>query len=172
MTRVGWAAAVASLLVLGACGAATTTQVGAGAGATTTTTAALRTVSYGGATFEVPSAWPVYDLTATPHRCARFDTHAVYLGHQAADAACPARILGKTEAVQVEPDDQFAQARVVPVPATAQVNGQPVAYEPGGAAEHQIVATFPRLDIVVTATYGTDAAMAQQIVASVAKSGS
>jgi hypothetical protein len=158
--------------VLGACGAGGTTTVGAGTTTTAPAHPAPHQVFFGGATFDVPASWPVYDLTATPHRCARFDVHAVYLGHQSSDAVCPARVLGKTEAVQVEADDSFAQARVVASPATAQVNGQAVAYEPGGAAEHQIVATFPGLDIVVTATYGTDAGVAQQIVASVAKSGS
>ncbi len=84
-------------------------------GTTTPTSAGgTKAVTFGAATFDVPAAWPVYDLTAAPHRCARFDLHAVYRGHQAADAACPARALGKTEAVQIEANDSYAQARVLP----------------------------------------------------------
>jgi hypothetical protein len=171
--RAGAAAAVAGLAVLaGGCGS-NTTRIGTGAATTAppAVASATKAVSFGAATFDVPSSWPVYDLTATPHRCARFDVHAVYLGHQAADAACPARALGKTESVQVEADDPAARSQVLPSAASAQVNGQAVAYEPGGAASHEIVATFPGLGIVVRVSYGTDQATAQQIVASVRKSG-
>ncbi|MDQ6947767.1 MAG: hypothetical protein M3256_16250 [Actinomycetota bacterium] len=174
-TRAGHGAAGAVLVViLAACGqAAHTTQIGAGAPTSPTSgapTSGRHRVTFGAATFDVPAQWPVYDLTASPHRCARFDVHAVYLHHQAADATCPARALGKTEAVQVEANDAYAQARVLPSPSAAPVNGQAVAYEPGGEANHQIVATFPGLGVVVRVTYGPDAGAAQQIVASVRKS--
>ena len=170
-SRSGWVVLVAgSLLLLAACGTGTTTQIGAQTATTATTattTSALKTVTYESATVQVPASWPVYDLTAKPHRCAVFNVHAVYLGHQEADAVCPTRALGKTEALQIEPDDAYAQSHMVAAAAGAQVNGLAVAYQPGGTADHQIVATFPSLGVVITATYGTDPATAQQVIASV-----
>ncbi len=47
-----------------------------------------------------------------------------------------------------------------------------MSYEPGGAANHSIVATFPGLGVVLRVTYGADQPGAQQIVASVRKTGS
>ncbi len=171
---LGGAAVAGWALLFGACGSRAT-RVGTGAATAGTAAgapaAATKSVTFGAATFDVPSSWPVYDLAATPHRCARFDVHAVYLGRQAADAACPARLLGKTESVQVEANDSGTRSQVLPSAASGQVNGQAVAYEPGGAASHEIVATFAGLGTVVRVTYGGDQATAQQIVASVRKSG-
>ncbi|MGH2728466.1 MAG: glycoside hydrolase domain-containing protein, partial [Actinomycetota bacterium] len=49
-----------------------------------------KTVSYRGASVQVPSDWPVVDLAEDPARCARFDVNVVYLGRQRDDAICPA----------------------------------------------------------------------------------
>jgi hypothetical protein len=170
-----WAALGGVLVVLlGACGPRRSTTLDTGT-TTPATAGGTQTVTFGVASFDVPAAWPVYDLTAAPHRCARFDLHAVYRGHQAADAACPARALGKTEAVQIEANDSYAQARVLPSGPSgpsADIHGQAVAFEPGGAANHSIVATFPGLGVVLRVTYGADQPLAQQIVASVRKAGS
>src|SRR5689334_446833 len=69
-----------------------------------------RAVEYGGVRLDVPAAWPVYDLARDPTRCVRLDVHAVYLGRPGAAPACPARLLGRTEAVQVEPADPGSPA--------------------------------------------------------------
>ena len=52
-----------------------------------------------------PADWPVYDLAADPSTCVRFDVHAVYLGHPGADMNCPADLVGRADAVLVEPTD-------------------------------------------------------------------
>ena len=65
----------------------------------------VRTVSYHGVEFDVPAGWPVYDLAADPTTCVRFDVHAVYLGHPGADMSCPATVIGRADAVLVEPVD-------------------------------------------------------------------
>lgn len=129
-------------------------------------------VRYRNATVEVPGGWPVYDLGADPRRCARFDVHAVYLGRQGPDAACPARLLGKTEAVQIEPVDDTTRAQVLPAPGREQINGQSAAIEPRTEASHNVVATFPGLGLVVTASFGADEGLAQRIVQSVRAAGS
>lgn len=64
---------------------------------------AAKVVHYGGFVLRVPSSWPVFDLAAQPNVCVRFDRHAVYLGHPGADEHCPAHLLGRTEALLVEP---------------------------------------------------------------------
>ncbi len=60
-------------------------------------------VSYHGYQAQVPASWPVYDLSKDPSRCVRFDQHAVYLGTPGPDQDCPAHIVGRTEALLVEP---------------------------------------------------------------------
>ncbi|HJP66346.1 MAG TPA: hypothetical protein VKA30_08595, partial [Actinomycetota bacterium] len=70
--------------------------------------AATRSVTYRGATFDVPAGWPVYRLGPRSTRCVRFDVHAVYLGRQGRQPDCPAKLIGRTDAVQVEPLDAAA----------------------------------------------------------------
>ncbi len=43
------------------------------------------------------------DLRTQPHACVRFDRHAVYLGHPGASERCPAHLVGRTEAILLEP---------------------------------------------------------------------
>ncbi|NED71952.1 hypothetical protein G3I51_06275, partial [Streptomyces sp. SID9944] len=62
-----------------------------------------KTVSYRGHTFTVPADWPVVDLTAHPTACVRFDRHAVYLGDPGEQQDCPARVVGRTEALWLRP---------------------------------------------------------------------
>ncbi|MFE5729777.1 glycoside hydrolase domain-containing protein, partial [Streptomyces sp. NPDC056528] len=62
-----------------------------------------RAVTYQGYTFTVPGSWDVVDLTATPAACVRFDRHTLYLGTPGADQNCPSDLIGKTEALLVEP---------------------------------------------------------------------
>src|SRR6266702_7740167 len=71
-----------------------------------------KSVTYHGYKVEVPTSWPVVDLARNPSACVRFDVHAVYLGHPGADPSCPAKLLGRTEALLVEPIDRISRARV------------------------------------------------------------
>lgn len=58
-------------------------------------------VSYLGLHLTVPADWPVVDLT--PSTCVRFDRHAVYLGTPGQQQDCPAHLVGRTEALLVQP---------------------------------------------------------------------
>jgi hypothetical protein len=62
-----------------------------------------KVVRYHGYRVSVPAAWPVYDLATDPSVCVRFDRHALYLGSPTATQHCPARAVGRTEAILVSP---------------------------------------------------------------------
>jgi hypothetical protein len=62
-----------------------------------------RAVNYRGFRVRVPASWPVYDLTSHPTVCVRFDRHAVYLGRPSSLQRCPAHVVGRTEAILLEP---------------------------------------------------------------------
>src|SRR3954462_14779609 len=101
--------------------------------------AATRDVAYHGYHLAVPAGWPVVDVAKHPDSCVRFDRHAVYLGHPGADQQCPAHLVGRTEAVVVEPLDR----------------------RPGSASstvDHQEVVAVPAAGVLVTGTYGSDRA--------------
>ncbi|MFF4381450.1 glycoside hydrolase domain-containing protein [Kitasatospora sp. NPDC001547] len=97
MTALRSAAAVA-VAVLVAAPAAAGSAVAAPAGGQD-----IKAVTYQGRVFRVPAAWPVVDLAADPQACVRFDQHAVYLGHPGEQQVCPPRLIGRTEALLVEP---------------------------------------------------------------------
>jgi hypothetical protein len=148
------------------CAASRTAVVGAGP-ATAPVAGGWKQVRYEKAVLDVPAAWPVIDLASHPQECVLFNTHAVYLGHQGPDARCPARALGHTEAVQVEPLDPQTRQRVLASPADATINGEAAAIEPDGSATMSLVASFGGLGVTVTATYLTEPSIATRIVQSV-----
>jgi hypothetical protein len=129
--------------------------------------AGWKAVRFERATFDVPASWPVYDLRADQRRCVRYDTYAVYLGHQGPDAACPATALGKTNAVQVEPVDSQTRTQGLKPRSSISVNGHSATLDAEGPANHVIVATFNDLGLVISITYGRDQALSQQILRSV-----
>ncbi len=159
--------AVLALAVTAAGCASSHTTVVAPPGATVPTSGNWKEVRYSNVVFEVPSAWPVIDLTANPRRCALFDVHAAYLGHQGAEAVCPAQAIGRTDAVQVEPFDTRSQPHLLPSAAVATIHGQRVVMQPDASATLSVVASFSRLGVTVTATYLGDPATANRIVDSV-----
>ena len=61
-----------------------------------------KVVHYHGLSLRVPAGWPVYDLTAHPATCVRFNRHAVYLGSPSAEQRCPAHQIGRTDAILIE----------------------------------------------------------------------
>lgn len=107
----------------------------------------LKPVSFRGYTFEVPSAWPVIDLAASPRTCVRFDEHAIYLGNPARNQACPSLLVGTTEALLVQP-----------APASS------VQSSVEDLVAKQITVTAPR--IKVTATFDADPGQIDQILGS------
>ncbi|MGH3321275.1 MAG: DUF1906 domain-containing protein [Streptosporangiaceae bacterium] len=60
-------------------------------------------VTYAGYQVRVPRDWPVYRLANDPGRCVRFDRHAVYLGTPGSDQRCPAHLVGRSEALLIQP---------------------------------------------------------------------
>ncbi|MFG3662281.1 glycoside hydrolase domain-containing protein [Streptomyces sp. NPDC047706] len=62
-----------------------------------------QTVTYHGYRIEVPTDWRVVDLTENPRACLRFDSPAVYMGEPADQNDCPARVVGRTAGIVVEP---------------------------------------------------------------------
>ena len=68
----------------------------AGAIAASTAQASAKLLRYRGERIAVPAAWPVYDLSARPQTCVRFDRHAIYLGRPSAVQQCPAHAVGRT----------------------------------------------------------------------------
>ncbi|HEX9505762.1 MAG TPA: hypothetical protein VGA62_07115, partial [Acidimicrobiia bacterium] len=123
-----------------------------------------RSVSYRGVQFDVPSDWPVYDLEADPSTCVRFDVHAVYLGAGSADMQCPAGIVGRAEAIQVQAADPNVQPSASATGMTTQdLNGLSADVSAGPDANELDVA-FPAAGVVATITYRDTDVGAQQIL--------
>ena len=72
-------------------------------GATAAQAATLKVVRYHGFSVTMPRSWPVYDLSAAPRTCVRFNRHALYLGAPRTSQSCPATELGRTEAILLTP---------------------------------------------------------------------
>jgi Domain of unknown function (DUF1906) len=116
----------------------------------TASTSGTRVVSYHGYRVLVPSSWPVYDLTSAPAVCVRFNRHAVYLGRPSSVQRCPAHVVGRTEAILVEPLAAQSAAGSANAPALppASSASQPRA---GSLSRHTVAAH----GVLVTATWGT-----------------
>ena len=137
----------------------------------TVNAAGLRTVTYQGVQFDVPADWPVHDLAAEPTTCVRFDVHAVYLGHPGADMDCPAGIVGRADAVLVEPTAGSDRGGADTGAAAADVSaltagGLEVQVASDGAAVSEVAADVPSAGVSVTLTYLDSDATAQQILQS------
>jgi len=176
-------AAVVATALLAACGCGGSggeTSVGTGTGRDqtvvpaaddTTNATGLQTVTYQGVQFDVPANWPVHDLAANPATCVRFDTNAVYLGHPGADMDCPAGIVGRSDAVLVEPDDGNGHGRRDGADGSADVatltaSGLELQVAGASAALSEVDASIPNAGVGVTLTYRDTDATAQQILQS------
>jgi len=147
----------------------TTSTVPTTAPASTTTTTAVpageQLVTYSGLRFEVPSSWPVYQLSSDPNRCVRFDVHAVYLGATGPTPQCPALLVGRTEAVQVEPLNP--QSPAVQLATQVQtLNGLSVRLDPNASANGEDTVVFPDLGVVAVIAFRTAPNVATQILQS------
>ncbi|HEX5494314.1 MAG TPA: glycoside hydrolase domain-containing protein [Mycobacteriales bacterium] len=140
--------AVGTVLVQTRGGTGTAGSAGAAGAAT-----ASRQIRYAGYTARVPASWPVYDLSKDPTRCVRFDRHAVYLGTPGADQHCPAHLVGRTEALLVQP--------LTPKTAAG-----------GGSTAGELHRDLPRARVAVTATYRGNRSLASSLVSPVAPSAS
>lgn len=129
-----------------------------------------RVVVYAGLAVTVPASWPVYDLAAHPATCVRWDRHAVYLGTPGADQACPAHLVGRTEAVLVTP------AATMPAGAAARSGAPTVAAAAGSVpatavstAAHQIGIAVTGTGAALTVTWGADPVLARAVAAGVTR---
>jgi len=104
-------------------------------------------VTYRGYAFTIPRSWRVVDLAAHPRQCVRFDRHVLYLGAPGREQACPAALIGTTEAVLIQPS-------------AAHVTPDSVVYP----VDRLITVVTRR--IAVTATYSTDRGRIDGILAS------
>lgn len=158
--------------------ASTTTSSTIPADTTSTTAAVTSTttanvpgqVSYRGLTFVVPTDWPVHDLANEPKTCARTDQHAVYLGEQGPDADCPSRIVGQTDAFQLEQIDARSQLAADRATQASTINGIPVRIDPSPAPDGALTVVFTDQQVVAVLTIGNGRGIVDQILASVALS--
>ncbi|MFD8775334.1 glycoside hydrolase domain-containing protein [Streptomyces sp. NPDC059916] len=129
--------------------------------------AAAKDVSYRGYHVRVPASWLVVDLTANPGTCVRLDRHAVYVGHpsDAGQASCPPGLVGRTDALVIEPLDAKSRqkmdssTRVAPQgSATAAANGTK-RESPGRIRE-----AVPAAGVLVTASVGAHETTVQGIL--------
>jgi hypothetical protein len=129
-----------------------------------------QTVEYQGVAFDVPATWKVYDLAQDPTTCVRFDVHAVYLGTPGPDMNCPAQVVGRTDALLVEPAGLAAQSSGGAAITTQDVNGVAVAVADNTATDGEIDATAN--GVALTLVVGDGAGTAQTILQSVRAVGS
>jgi hypothetical protein len=131
----------------------------------------FKPVEFAGLRFQVPEAWPVYDLASDPTRCVRFDQHAVYLGHAGANQDCPAQLVGRTDAVQVEPMDSVSQTITARARQQSVINGLSVREDPSSAITRGLVAAFDSVGQVATLTFSDQDALAQKILGTFERAG-
>ncbi|WP_229378100.1 choice-of-anchor P family protein [Streptomyces sp. VRA16 Mangrove soil] len=139
----------ATLLALAGAAALTAAAVPGTAQAAPAEQTRTTQVTYQGRTFTVPASWSVVDLAKAPDTCVRFDRHAVYLGTPSAQQDCPAKELGRTEAVLIQPERGRSSAA-------------------GQVTENRTAKTY-RADadgLTVTAAYGSDKKTVQNVLRS------
>ncbi|GAA1882845.1 glycoside hydrolase domain-containing protein [Actinomadura bangladeshensis] len=117
-----------------------------------------RVVEYRGLRVPVPAGWRVHRLDADPARCVRYDRHAVYLGRPGPQPDCPARVVGRTEALHIEPAENGRGSRtVVHAARLATLKIAP-------NAEHETRLTLPEAGVTITGVYGTDPGRLQRVL--------
>ncbi|HEX9033720.1 MAG TPA: glycoside hydrolase domain-containing protein [Streptosporangiaceae bacterium] len=133
-------------------------------------------VSYGGLSVRVPAAWPVIRFTANPAACPRLDVHAVYLGTPGPDPACPADLVGTSEAVMIgplrpggrQPGWQGAGHQRLAGPARPQAGSAGrLMLTAENSVSRTITDVLPRSGMRVWISYRTDRALALAIQASI-----
>jgi Domain of unknown function (DUF1906)/Fibronectin type III domain len=134
--------------------------------AVTQAPAGWRTLGYRGATFDVPDAWPVYNLAADPSRCVRFEVHAVYLGATGPQPACPAGLVGRADGLQVQPLADAPQVEVARAVVPATLNGEAARIDPGGATLGATVVVLPRPGLLISVFRGPATSVADRVLGS------
>ncbi len=134
---------------------------------TTTTTAVppgFQRVTFQGLAVDVPKAWPVYTLSTDPTRCVRLDVNAAYLGQEGQTPNCPARQIGHTDTVQIEPLNARSQPDAATATQAQTLNGLNARVNPNATTAGDITVVFPDLQLVAVITFGQSPALALQIL--------
>jgi hypothetical protein len=135
---------------------------------TTTTTvgvpANFQRITFNGLAVAVPKTWPVYTLATDPTRCVRLDLNAAYLGQEGQTPNCPARQIGHTDTVQVEPLNARSQPDAATATQAETVNGLNARVNPNATTAGDITLVFPDLQLVAIVTFGQSPALALQIL--------
>jgi hypothetical protein len=127
-----------------------------------------QSIRYAGESFQVPSSWPVYDLAGRPTTCVRFDRHAVYEGVAGGRGDCPARSIGVSEAVEVQPMRSLAEYEDSSSLRSITINGQQAFVSTNDQVTHRVVAAFPTSGVLATISFAGDRTLADEILHSFA----
>jgi hypothetical protein len=141
-----------------------TTTTTAPTTATTAVPAGFQRVAFQGLAVDVPKPWPVYTLSTDPTRCVRLDLNAVYLGQEGQTPNCPARQIGHTETVQIEPLNSRSQPDAATATQAETLNGLSARVNPNATTTGGVTVVFPDLQLVAIVTFGQSPALALQIV--------
>ncbi|SDR73973.1 glycoside hydrolase domain-containing protein [Actinopolymorpha singaporensis] len=137
------------------------------------TNGATRTVEYRGLRLTVPAGWAVHDLDRDPRTCVRFDRAALYLGTPGADQRCPARAVGRTEAMLIQPIQPVRPAASAKAPARLGggaavrrlVPGAAAQVAAGSSADQEAHFDLTGTGLVATAAYADRPALVEAILA-------
>lgn len=113
----------------------------------------MKTVRYSGYVVHVPRSWPVYDLSRERSVCVRFNRHAVYVGTPTVDQRCPAHLVGRTEAILLQPLSASVAASGGAVGHAVRAVSAPAAQRGQGSAGELAV---PNRGVLVIATWGNE----------------
>ncbi|HUJ07552.1 MAG TPA: glycoside hydrolase domain-containing protein [Streptosporangiaceae bacterium] len=134
-----------------------------------------QTVTYDGVSLRAPASWPVIRFAADPTACPRLDVHAVYLGTPGPHPLCPAGLVGRSEAVMVQPVGAVSGARGPGLPGQAGdaairlAGGQGLAGETvaASAVSRTISEVLPGPGARVTISYRSSPSVADAIRSSI-----
>lgn len=119
---------------------------------------APRVVEYRGLRIPVPAGWEVHRLDQDPSRCVRFDRRAVYLGRPGPQPDCPSRLVGRTDAVHIQPAGDGRASRTV-------VHAEKLAtLRIARTVDREARLTLPEAGVTITGVYGTDPSRLQRLL--------
>lgn len=123
-------------------------------------------VAYDGLVLRVPADWAVHDLDANPHTCVRLDRPAVYLGTPGPDQNCPAKLVGRTETLLIQPAGKEPIRTFGAEPPPALTPGMAPELEVFAGGSGEVNFAVADAGLVITATYGESPETIEAILAS------